>query len=213
MPCTMVMVPRVQPRPFRVWSSGKSRCSSTLPLAAPAVPRSTCSAQQTCSADTVPAQVDAVGLPCPSCWPYLGVNCWFRLTRGASPLPWRGGHCVQHALWLSPRAARNAQSSCSDCAKKGRPASKFRPTMHFPYLVIPIGSFASNATGSHRAPPHATLWKKIAKNHIGTRSSGTWFRNKGTLKGYFPPSGTLYHFFSPEVTLTQPGSKIKSVGV
>jgi hypothetical protein len=31
-----------------------------------------------------------------------------------SPLPWRGGHCVQHALWLSPRAARNAQSSCSD---------------------------------------------------------------------------------------------------
>ena len=157
MPCTMVMVPRVQPRPFRVWSSGKSRCSSTLPLAAPAVPRSTCSAQQTCSADTVPAQVDAVGLPCPSCWPYLGVNCWFRLTRGASPLPWRGGHCVQHALWLSPRAARNAQSSCSDCAKKGRPASKFRPTMHFPYLVIPIGSFASNATGSHRAPPHATL--------------------------------------------------------
>jgi hypothetical protein len=43
------------------------------------------------------------------------------------------------------------------CRGNERPASKFRPTMHFPYLVIPICSLASNAIGSHRAPPHATL--------------------------------------------------------
>ena len=158
MPCTMVMVPRVQPRPFRVWSERqKPLLQYTATCRSGRATQYLLGSTDLLCGYTVPAQVDAVGLPCPSCWPYLGVNCWFRLTRGASPLPWRGGHCVQHALWLSPRAARNAQSSCSDCAKKGRPASKFRPTMHFPYLVIPIGSFASNATGSHRAPPHATL--------------------------------------------------------
>jgi hypothetical protein len=46
--------------------------------------------------------------------------------------------------------------------------------------MIPMGTFASNATGSHRAPPHATLFKKIAKYLIRTRSSGTWFK-----KGHF----------------------------
>jgi hypothetical protein len=42
-------------------------------------------------------------------------------------------------------------------AKREQACFQIRPTMHFPYLVIPIGSFASNATGSRPAPLRATL--------------------------------------------------------
>ena len=63
--------------------------------------------------------------------------------------------------------------------------------MRSQYLVIPMGPFASNAIGSHRAPPDATLFKKKSKDlfrnlFFGTRSQ----------KGNFKPFPTKWYTLS-----------------
>ena len=134
----LVMVQRVQPRPFRVWATAAAPVYCHLPLRpCHAVPARL---NRLALPDTVPAQVDAVGLRCASCWPYLGVTLagWFRLTRGG---------VVRHLCLEAGRPLRAARAvalstrraECSEpvvlslfLREKGRPASNLgRPcTFH-----------------------------------------------------------------------------------
>ena len=119
---TMVMVQRVQPRPFRVWSKCGAQRQKPL-LQYTATCRSGRATQHLLGSTTdlrCPAGYSSCpsrrgwGVRCPFCWPYiyLGVNCWSPDAWCVTFAFWRqGGHCVQHAPWLAPRTARNAQRS------------------------------------------------------------------------------------------------------
>jgi hypothetical protein len=63
-----------------------------------------------------------------------------------------------------------------------------------------MGTFASNATGSHRAPPHATLYEN--NREVPHQNPQFWHLvpNRALLR-VFPPSGTLFHFLSPRLSV------------
>ena len=58
-----------------------------------------------------------------------------------------------------------------------------------------MGTLARNTIGAHRAAPHATLCKKIAKYLFGSRCFGTRSR-KGTLHGFLTKCYTFSLFQS-----------------
>mgnify|MGYP005680703967 CR=1 FL=1 len=107
-----------------------------------------------------------------------------------SPLPRKhGGHCVQHALWLARAGAKAFLPTFFFLRESGQ--FQIWARMRSQYLVIPMCPFASNAIGSHRAPPDATLFNFFSKDlfrnlFFGTRSQ----------KGNFKPFPTKWYTLS-----------------